>query len=799
MPTLDANPVRTVKRGGRAQQAAPDDEDPAPARAASGGTQTGKRRDRAAAPGARVVFARFGAPRLAAGHVARAHLVRRLEEHPGRRTIVLAAPAGYGKSSLLAEWATRGRRPLAWLDLTRADDDPALLLARLGAALQWLRGPATGANGHARGARTRITQRVLRTPSELLALAEEVAAGRGHAALVLDDAHHLRSAESLEVLTLLAHSLPDGLDLALASRSEPQLRLGRLRAADRLLQLGQVQLAMTAHEAHRLVAAADVELGERELERLVERTEGWPAGIYLAASALRERTGAAAESTRASAAEEERVIAAYLREEVLADLDEPARELLTRSAVLDELSGELCDATLARAGTGPVLRELASRTLVLIPRDHGHGWYRCHSLLREVLRSELEVCEPELLPRLHARASEWFAERGQLDRAVEHAVAARDKERAGRLLWDDGALFLYGGDERVERWLRAFTAEEVSCCVHLALVRAHAHLAAGELPAARHWSCIATDALDAREREGGDAQPSLRAGVLLIDAAAGAGGIEQVGASAERADALVGEASFLRPLGCLLGGVALHLRGERENARAQLRHASDACVRTMPLIGALSLTQLALLELEDGEWEQAQDATRRALACLSRQGLEEQPVAALTLAARALVMSHRGVADEAKGELTNAARLLESLGEYMPWFEVETRILMARASTRLADVARARTLLSQASRRARRPRPVPRFVAWLDEAWGEIDDASAAALSGPGSLTMAELRVLRFLPTHLSFREIGERLHVSANTVKSQAHAVYAKLGAASRSEAVAQAAALGLIDPPVV
>ncbi|HMD55852.1 MAG TPA: AAA family ATPase [Solirubrobacteraceae bacterium] len=736
-------------------------------------------------------------PALPSGYIPRPHLVGRLQDDCEVSTVVLTAPAGYGKSSLLCEWAAHESRPFAWLRLSPREDAPGRLLACISDALHGLeasgqvaepadaRGPTPGDG----------TERDPGGTSALIELAERSAANAGDFVLVLDDAHHLRSPESRELLAALADGLPQGVRMALASRSEPPLRVGRLRAAHRLLQLDPVALAMTAYEAHLLLAAVDIELDERSLERLVERTEGWPAGIYLAGLSLNERADAGEHDAHPTG--DDHLVAEYLREEALAPLDDGSRALLTRASILDELSGELCDAVLEVSGSGKMLRELSADTLLLIPQDPGHAWYRCHTLLRDVLRSELEICEPAEVPRLHARASEWFAAHGEIDRAVEHAVAARDAARAGRLLWDEGSRFLYGSDERVQRWLSSFTAEELARSAPLALAAAHSHLAVGDLPTARHWASLASEALEA----GADAKqaPSLQAGILLIEAATGSGGIEHVAAAAERARPLLGDASFLRPVCCLLGGVAQHLLGERERARELLGEGIDACARTMPLVEALSITQLALLDIEDGDWEQAQDGAARAVACLELAGLEDRPAATLTLALSSLVLSHRGLADEAKRELTSATRLLEALGEYMPWYEVETRIAMARASTRLADVARARTLLSQASRWARRPRPVPCFVAWLDDAWGEIDEVSAAALNGPGALTMAELRVLRFLPTHLSFREIGERLHVSGNTVKSQAHAVYAKLGAGSRTEAVAHAAALGLIDPPVV
>ncbi len=216
-------------------------------------------------------------------------------------------------------------------------------------------------------------------------------------------------------------------------------------------------------------------------------------------------------------------------------------------------------------------------------------------------------------------------------------------------------------------------------------------------------------------------------------------------------------------------------------------------------IEALGLAELALADTGDGEWELAAERLARAREVLAAHELERDPTFAIVYATGALVASEQGRGDDAKRDLAMSARLLGELGHYMGWYEVQVRTVMARACVRLADVSRARALLAEASRWARRTNRVESLVAALDTAWGEVDDVCATAADGPGMLTIAELRILRFLPTHLSFREIGERLHVSGNTVKTQAHAVYTKLGAGSRSEAVAKAAAIGLIDVTIV
>jgi LuxR family maltose regulon positive regulatory protein len=352
-------------------------------------------------------------------------------------------------------------------------------------------------------------------------------------------------------------------------------------------------------------------------------------------------------------------------------------------------------------------------------------------------------------------------------------------------------------DERYARWLDAFNDEQVARNPRLALAAAYRRLACGDLAQAEQLARSAAIAVH-YERES-ERSPALLASIELLRAAGASAGAEEMHSDATRAYRLLDASSRLRPLACLLQGVALELLGARPQARSALEEAVGHGAGFNAQLEALGLTELALQHIGDAAWERAEDNTARALATLATNDLESHPTSAMTYGVSALLLGQRGLADEAKRDLVKSTRLLEELGDYAPWHEVQARIVLARACVRLADVVRARALLAQASRWARRMGPVESLVAALDACWGEVDDLSASAMSGPGSLTIAELRVLRFLPTHLSFREIGERLHVSGNTVKTQARAVYAKLDAGSRTEAVARAAALGLIEVTII
>ena len=738
-------------------------------------------------------------PPLPARHVPRPRLLRRLQGAGEASVVLLAAPAGYGKSTLLADWVQGERRPVAWLALTALDNDPEVLLERLSHALGQLASPWPSQHEELDAAATGAVPSgidLARLPSPLRAHAATLNAIGCHRLLVLDDVHTLRSPDAVRILAELIGAGCAQLQVALASRAEPALGLGRLRASGRLLQLGPDDLEMTADEAGRLLSAAGLEIEDPDLLSLVDYTEGWAAALFLAAVLLRSRQDSdvgAVETVREATEVDE-----YVREEILAALTAAQRSFMIRTSVLPWLSPGLCDAVLETDGSGELMRLISHRSLMLTPQ-HGTQGYRCHSLVRDVLRRGLELREPREVAALHTRASDWLVEHDDVEGAIDHAVAARDPRRAGALIWGQGTRFVSNLDARLRGWLAALGDEQIAQAPALSLAAAFEALAGGDAAACERWGLRTAAALDRDESAGEPTAQWLRAGVSLARAAGAPRGIPEMAAEAGSACELLEETSPIRPLACLLRGVALQLLGEASEGRSALEEAVRGISQPAVRVEALALTELALADSNDGEWELASDRIVRAREVLAAHELERDPTFAMTYAVGALVASELGHGDDAKRDLATAGRLLVELGDYMGWYEVQARTVMARACARLADVARARTLLAEASRWARRTNRVESLVAALDTAWGEVDDVCAAAGDGPGLLTIAELRILRFLPTHLSFREIGERLHVSGNTVKTQAHAVYTKLGAGSRSEAVAKAAAIGLIDVTIV
>jgi LuxR family maltose regulon positive regulatory protein len=712
----------------------------------------------------RAVWRRQHPPRLREGTLRRERLLRRLAQTTHVPLALVVAPAGYGKTTLLAHWLKDDARELAWITVDDGHDDPDRLIESIARAL---------------GAPTDLT---------LAELAYTIERRAGELVLVLDDLHCLRSDDALAVVMTIADAVAPGSQVVLAGRAEPALPIGRLRAHGRLIDLRARDLAMTRREAATMLGLAGLELAADDVQLLLERTEGWPAGLYLAALSLRDRPDPHRAVARFHG--DDRLVADYLRDELLTTVAYEQLDFLECTSVLDELSGPACDAVLKRSGSGEVLRDMARSNLLVVPLDNADGAYRYHGLLAAMLRAELRRSEPRREAKLHRRASDWYAAAGDEDRAIDHAIAAADVAHAGALLWGTAAArVLDGRGADIERRLDQFTPGQIAAHPTLALTAAAHHLARGERDLAEHWTAVAEPAL-----EGSD-DASLQAGVDLMRAAVARDGIGRMRSDAARAYARLPEDSSWRALCCRLLGVGAHLAGTGAEARTHLEEGARRGAITARSVQALCLAQLALLAIDDGDWEQGARLAARGRSQVERLGLEEQPTTALVFAVSALVRAHRDRVEDAQADRRRATELLTRLVDYVAWYDVETRVVLARAALRLGDVTGTRTLLGEASRTLARDEGAVVLRAWIDETSDQVEAFTMTELVGPSALTTAELRVLSLMPTHLSFREIGRRLHVSANTIKTHAHAVYRKLDVCSRSEAVVRARATGLID----
>ena len=409
-------------------------------------------------------------PRPQPGFVPRPRLVQALSQGLARGRVLICAPAGFGKTSLLADWARGGGRPVAWLGLDAGDNDPARFWRYVVAALDQAQPGIAGRLGALLGPPAPRSFEGLVT-----ALINELAAqaGRDEVLLVLDDYHMVDSGPVHESVAFLLENLPPGLLVVVSGRADPPLPLPRLRARGQLAELRAAELRFTTGEAAALLgAAAGPVLPDTAVAVLTARTEGWAAGLQLAALSLRGHADAAGFVAAFSGSH--RFVLDYLGDEVLDGQPGPVRAFLLETSVLERLSGELCDAVTGRPGSQAMLHHIERAGLFLVPLDEVRGWWRYHHLFADLLRARLEQEQPGRVQELHRAAAAWSDEHDLADDAVRHALAAGDAAWAARLV-ERHVEALLGRSEgaTLRRWLSALPAESVRARPRLCLAEAY--------------------------------------------------------------------------------------------------------------------------------------------------------------------------------------------------------------------------------------------------------------------------------------------------------------------------------------
>ena len=408
-------------------------------------------------------------PHLQPGFVPRARLVEGLDEGLARGLVLVCAPAGFGKTALLADWARRGKWPVAWLSLDAGDNDLARFWRHAATALDQ---PHPG-----------IAQRVAPSFGSaappafeglVTALINELATQPGEAdtVLVLDDYHLIDDQSVHASLMFLLDHRPPALHVLLASRVDPPLALARLRARGQLAELRAADLRFAADEAAALLReAVGRDLPDAAAAALTARTEGWGAGLQLAALSLRGHADVAA--FVASFGGSQRFVLDYLTEEVLGQLTEQVRGFLIETSVLERLSGPLCDAVTGRTDSQATLEAIENAGLFVVPLDDVRGWWRYHQLFADLLRARLRQEQPDRLPALHHAAATWCEGHGLLDETIRHALSAGDPAWAARLIEQHfDALLRRAEGATVDRWVEALPAELVSARPRLRLIQA---------------------------------------------------------------------------------------------------------------------------------------------------------------------------------------------------------------------------------------------------------------------------------------------------------------------------------------
>jgi LuxR family transcriptional regulator, maltose regulon positive regulatory protein len=744
--------------------------------------------ERVAAPEAVVLETKLTRPRVRSEHVPRRDLLAVLRSGSRRLTLV-AAPPGFGKTTLLAEWAATEDVPaVAWLSLDDDDNDPARFFAYLVAALRRVE-PELGGRAVA----------ALRSPGAdlfevvLPLFLNDVAGLEREIVLVVDDYHLITNPEIHEALAYLIERSPTVFRVVLATREDPPLPLGRLRAGGELGELRAGELRFSDEEtAAFLTDALGLELSAGDVARLQSRTEGWPAALYLAALSLRGRPDASALID--GFAGDDRYLVDYLTAEVLARQPPELRSFLLQTSILKRLCGPLCDAVADREDSAALLAELERSNLLLVPLDTKREWYRYHHLFGELLHHELAATDRGALPVLHRRASAWYREAGLIVDAASHATAAGDVDAAVELVARHYSLFVGQGQlATVLRWLEvlpeAVAAEDWLLCFAGGVVSAHA----GRFDEAERW-------LELAER----APPLVRDGqepAGLLAALAGylrllRGDIGGTVANARRALAAAPAADPLWALmPQMVAAPGLWWAGEAGEAKAIL----EAATRTARAAGITATTVYALgiraaIALDEQDEAAAEALSREAIELMHRAELDEHPWAAMAHIVYGTLLSRRG-------ELTAAAEEIERgivFGERLRAWQ-----LIAHASLALAEVRQRQHEPAAARRLLARVRDLLESLPDPGDGFERLTQTEKtlrlrATRDRDGApfweLSQRELDVLRLLPSRLSQREIAAELYVSFNTVRTHTRVIFRKLGVTSRAEAVTRARELGLL-----
>ncbi|MGF6888147.1 LuxR family maltose regulon positive regulatory protein [Nocardia sp. GAS34] len=694
--------------------------------------------------------------------------------------VVVRAPAGYGKTTAVALWEDADNRPFAWVRLDQLDNDPAHLLLHLATAISQVKHVDPAVLRYLQGAgRATETQLV---PALVQAL--EVC---GPIVLVLDDVHELSTGIAVDTLRAVVDTAPASTTIALLGRHAPPIDLARRRLQGLVVEIGIPELKLSATEGVAAFAAVGGSIDEATVARVLDKCEGWVAGVIMAALALREGATADAFTGR------HRLVANYLVEEVLGRLDSASATFLMESAMLDRFCAQDLNALLQRDDSAAMLDAITrSGNLFLISIDSQGIWYRYHQLFGDLLRARLRDRDPDRFRTLATKAADRLASTGDIDGALAQALAADDQARVAALVGRDAVRL--GFDGRAGILVR-----------RLSLIREQTFTDYPDSAIARAWLGVTTGDADLIQRSLlsasradrgeplSDGTPSVKVSAALIGSMVGVGGVLEVVRHAdtvcEAGDHLVnpwwGAATTMK-------GVALSMMGEHQRARTTLEAALPV-IEDLPGFQAAALAHLAVLDLEEGDLPTAVQHSTAARAIADSRDLCDLVPMVVVYAVDGLVRARHGDAPGAKAAMHQAERLLGRLGDLSARTAMLGHVLVAAAAIEVDDSELCNHHLDAAQQAYRREPDAAGVRRWLDQT--RDLSATRAARGLRPSLTPAELRLLPYLATHLSLQHIADGLTISRETVKSQAKSIYRKLDVSSRAAAVAEAGRLGLLD----
>jgi LuxR family maltose regulon positive regulatory protein len=722
----------------------------------------------------------------------RPRLLEMLDEGLDGKVTLISAPAGYGKTTVLSQWLASEEKigSFAWVSLDEQDNDPIRLWRHIVEALA-LAMPEKEFGGSVVAALSVTGAGVVDTVVSMLV--NELGEVPQKVSLVLDDYQFATNDECRESMDFFVEHLPENVHLVLATRSDPPLHLGRLRARAQINEIRTEQLAFSEKETASLLNdKLHLEIDHDDLCVLLDRTEGWPAGMYLAVLSMKGKEDA--HGFIRSFGGSNRYILDLLGEEVLAGLPEEERAFMLETSVLSKMTGSLCDEVVGGEGSGALLDELARSNLFVVALDEYGGWYRYHHLFADLLLYELKRSRPDLLPVLHGRASAWFEEEGLFEDAIRHAMAAPDYERAGALIARHWFRYAVTGQlASLERWLEALPDYLSDREAPLVLVKAWICAIYGRREESEHFLQLAENLPYAGRLPDGSA--AVESETTIIRATFGYGSVKSMVATASRSAQLETEqdSPWRMALVKMALGQSSYLSGEISKARKSLDEALAMTTVDQPLwrIGALYL--LAVVATDEGHLDEAESLAREARSLVKTyipHGSRETSAVSIALGR---VFAERGKLDEAQTELERGLSARRS-HDVNPWPTLLGLLSLARVKEARGDRAGARMLLDEARDVVEAYPDAGIIPELLERQERELGQRRQRETELTEVLTDRELAVLRLFDGDDTYRQIGQSLYVSVNTVKTHVRSIFRKLGVSSRDEALERARERALI-----
>jgi LuxR family transcriptional regulator, maltose regulon positive regulatory protein len=702
------------------------------------------------------------------------------------RLILISAPAGSGKTVLVSQWrAVADGSRFAWATLDHGDNDPSRLWWKVISAVR------------------RACPEFDVDPPQVLvprqgcalltALIARLSTVRAPVVLVLDDYHLVNHHRCHTQVEGLLRDLPQAVRVVLVTRAIPPLELARLRAAGEVADIGMSDLRFGRSEAKTLVSTvAEITLDGADLSALLARTEGWPAGVFLAALSLRGHPSPSTFIDQFTG--NNRFIADFLAEEVLNRQTPDIRQFLLRTCILGRFTAPLCDAVTGRTDSAQLIERLERENLFLIPADEHGVWYRYHFLFAQMLRGQLAraPAQSRLVPLLHRRASAWHREAGSTEEAIAHALSAGDTDGAAELIaahWHDFSVA--GRITTVRDWLSALGDDRIAANPVAAHCAAWVAGDSWDLDSVRRWLRVIEAAADASGPSPGasrlpDGIRSLASSAAMLRATFGFGGVRPMVEGGITATELEDDpASPWYSYARALLGFGLHLAGSPD-ATPMLERALAAEI-SRPHARIVALSVAAVRAADDGELARARQLAEEAVRIVNGNGLIRRPPSSFILAALGTVHARQGRLEEARAEFEYAIYRRRRWVLLSPWVSVENQLRLGQVLLAMDDRAAAAVAAAEARNvLTASPDGADALLARLGTLERGLTAAPPPALAEP--LTEREQAVLSLLRKSMSVSEIARELYLSGNTVKTHRRAIYRKLGVSTREEAIERA-----------